>query len=328
MKGSVVIPTRNRGRAFLSTLESVRNQSYPPDDYEIIIVDSSTDDTPRLVQDYLAQHSDLPKTSILREERVGSHYAKNSGVRASRGEIVAVIEDDAIADKNWLVELFKPFDDPRVAGSGGKVLPRWEAEPPDWMAPYYGFLTVFDLGDEVQELTHAGLVGCNLAVRRDILFQAGGYNPDIMGSVLLGDGEIGLQRKMLRIRLGKLIYAPSAVVWHCIPARRLTLKYMRWRIYNEGTCTAHSVYQDKHPGPGALLWLASKHTAYAVARKGLALLHSYRRVPIYYSHELFFPYHWRQVRYFIQLIHDKSFREFAAREDWISDTAILTEKTV
>jgi len=319
MQATVVIPTRNRKTALLDTLDSVVNQTYPPTCYEVIVVDSSTDDTPRLVQEYVAQRSGPPEVHFLREERVGLHYAKNRAVQASRGEIVATIEDDAVADENWLAELLKPFDDPQVACCGGKVLPRWEVPPPSWIEPYYPALTIFSAGDEIKEMDRPWLVGCNIAVRRAVLFQVGGYNPDIIGPVLLGDGETGLQRKILRAKAGKLIYTPHAITWHWVPARRLTLDYMRWRFYNDGSCTAHGLYQEEHPGPAGLLLHAGKRTFYAVVHKTLAFLHAPRRRADYYRHELLALNNWRQVLYFLQLSYDRSFREFATREDWINE---------
>jgi len=317
MKASVVIPTKNRGEALLDTLNSVLDQTFPADNYEVILVDSSTDDTAQLVQEYLAQRNSLPKVRFLREERVGVHYARHAGARAMHGEIYVQIEDDAVAEPTWLAELLSVFEDPAIVCAGGKVLPRFETEPPAWMEPYYGWLTVYDLGEEPRR--GVGVTACNMAVRRDALFKVGGFNPDIIGSKLVGNGEVGLAEKLRRFSLGEIVYEPDALVWHCVPARRLTLEYMRWRLYNEGTCTVQTLYQQERPG-----WLrtggrAVMRTVWATAHKMFALLHQSRRDTAYYRHEFRALMCWREARAYWQLIYDREYREFMGRENWIHE---------
>lgn len=316
MKASVVIPTKNRGKALIDTLNSVLDQTFPANDYEVIVVDSSTDDTPQLVQEYLAQRSGPPEVRLLREERVGVHYARHAGARAMRGEIYVQIEDDAVAEPTWLTRLLSVFEDPAIVCAGGKVLPRFETKPPGWMKPYYGWLTVWDLGEERRE---AYVTACNMAVRREALFEVGGFNPDIIGSELVGNGEVGLVEKLRRASLGEIIYVPDVLVWHCVPACRLTLEYMRWRLYNEGTSTVQTFYQREHPECLVTGVRTVKRTVWAAVDKMFALLHQSRRDALYYHHELRALKWWREARAYWQLIYDREYREFMGREDWIHE---------
>jgi glucosyl-dolichyl phosphate glucuronosyltransferase len=315
MKASIVIPTKNRGEAILKTLRSVVGQVFDAEDYEVIVVDSSTDSTAGLIQTYITGRKGPPHVRYIREERKGVHYARHTGARAMRAEIYVQIEDDAIPEKAWLGALLEAFDDPSVVCAGGRVLPNFEAEPPAWMKPYYAWLTVYDLGEHQLQPTY--VTACNLAVRRDALFKVGGFNPDIVGSELVGNGEVGLVEKLRREKLGDIVYIPEAKVLHCVPPSRLTLDYMRWRVYNEGTCTVQSFYQESHPGLLTLVTAGIKETVRAGGHKVLALKHQRSLNPAYYDHEFRYLRSCREARAYFQLAYDRQYREFLGREDWV-----------
>jgi glucosyl-dolichyl phosphate glucuronosyltransferase len=315
MKASVVIPTRNRGEAILKTLKSVVDQVFAAEDYEVIVVDSSTDATVGLIRSFAAERKGPPAVRYLREERVGVHYARHAGAKAMSGNIYVQIEDDALADKNWLAKLLEVFEDSRIVCAGGRVLPQFEATPPAWMKPYYAWLTVYDLGET--RVKAPFVTACNLAVRREALFKVGGFNPDIVGSRLVGNGEVGLVEKLQRAKLGEVVYVPDARIWHLIPQKRLTLDYMRWRVYNEGTGTVQSYFQRKRPGLVSLAALATRDGLHALGHKALAFKHQRLMDASYFRHELRYLQLWGQMEGFCRLAYDRSYRGFIGREDWM-----------
>jgi glucosyl-dolichyl phosphate glucuronosyltransferase len=315
MKASVVIPTKNRGEAILKTLKSAINQVFRAEDYEVIVVDSSTDGTEALIRSFIAERQGPPKVRYLREERQGVHYARHTGAKAMSGQIYVQIEDDATAEEGWLANLLDVFEDPMIVCAGGRVLPRFEAIPPLWIKPYYTWLTVYDLGETRLKVPY--VTACNLGVRRKTLFKVGGFNPDIVGSQLVGNGEVGLVEKIRRGKLGDIIYVPDARVWHDVPCRRLTLDYMRWRLYNEATCTLQSYFQGKRPGLMTLVVLAARDGVHALGHKALALKHQKIMDEPYFRHELRYWQLWGQMKGFCRLAYDRNYRSFMGREDWM-----------
>lgn len=317
---SVVIPTFNRGEAILHTLKSLETQSYPAQSYEVLVVDSSNDESVEVLRRYELAHDKAYALRIIREERPGLHYAKNTGAIQARGEIVAVIEDDARADAGWLQALSDVFREPDVAAAGGRVEPLWLGQPPQWMQPFFVFLTLFSPGNELRPVNDEYLVGCNLAVRREVLFKSGGYNPDLVKGELLGDGEAGLQRKILGRGLGKVMYVPDALVHHEVPEKRLTFEYMLSRMRAEGACVAHTIFQEQKPDMLGLLALALEKGGKGLHRFWTAS-QADRQGHTYFDNRFRAASYLRQSAYFFKLATDRRFREFAAREEWMEAEA-------
>jgi len=112
---SVVVITFNRSKLISPCLESLGKQTYPKDRYEVIVVDDgSTDDT--------AQIAEAHGVKVVRHAKNrGTPIARNTGLAAVKGEIIAYIDDDAVADPEWLHYLLRPFEDPKVTATGGQT---------------------------------------------------------------------------------------------------------------------------------------------------------------------------------------------------------------
>ncbi len=112
---SVLIVTFNRGKIINACLESLAHQTYPRNRYEVIVVDDgSTDDT--------AQIAEKHGVKVIRHKvNRGISVARNTALGEAKGEIVAYIDDDAVADPKWLEYLMQPFKDSGVIASGGQT---------------------------------------------------------------------------------------------------------------------------------------------------------------------------------------------------------------
>ena len=126
----------------------------------------------------------------------------------------------------------------------GKILPQWEANPPDWINRFpKWYLSILDDEDGPKEVEW--IYGCNFSIRKNLLFDAGGFNPDAFGAKKMwwyrGDGEIGLLRKVHSAGK-KVIYNPKAIVWHCIPKKRMTIGYFQERAFKSGIESSYSTY--------------------------------------------------------------------------------------
>jgi glycosyltransferase involved in cell wall biosynthesis len=99
-----------------------------PDDssWEVILVDNNSDDDTRLVFEEFEKHYES-KIRYIFEEKRGISHARNRGIKAARGEIIAFTDDDVIVDNYWIQNIEKAFKEHNdVACVGGKILPVWE----------------------------------------------------------------------------------------------------------------------------------------------------------------------------------------------------------
>ena len=118
---SVVIPAYNAGRTLPDTLAALRNQSVPPEDYEVIVVDDgSTDETPSVVRRLGAK--------CITQPNRGPAAARNRGVRAARGEFVLFTDADCVPERDWIRQMTLPFRNQRTAGVKGAYRTR-QTEP-------------------------------------------------------------------------------------------------------------------------------------------------------------------------------------------------------
>ena len=245
---SVIIPTRNRAQYLLRALESIQRQRYAHDKYEIIVVDNGSTDDTRQVVEALSENG-TKEIRYVYDERAGLHIGRHRGAEVARGDILLYGDDDIIADEYWAAEIARRYQNGRIGAIGGKIVPKWEAEPPPWVETFRDYLSLLDLGEGVQRLHSADCIyGCNLSIRRDVLFEAGGFNPDALPQELVkyrGDGETGLMNKVLRSGY-QLFYNPKAVVEHVVPPERLTIDYFKRIAFRQGVSDSFTDIRAVH----------------------------------------------------------------------------------
>ncbi|MGR3310283.1 MAG: glycosyltransferase, partial [Candidatus Brocadiales bacterium] len=127
---SILIPTSNRANMLKSALESLKHIDYPPDKYEVIVIDDgSTDNTKETVMSFVEARSPRSndrawkpcpyKLQYLKQEKKGISAAKNLGIAHSNGEIIVTTDDDCEFERDWLKNLLKHFENPQVGAVGG-----------------------------------------------------------------------------------------------------------------------------------------------------------------------------------------------------------------
>ena len=328
---SVILPTHNRSGSVFLTLDSLLDQSISADQYEIIIVDNaSTDGSEILIKEWIdsemVQNSGV-SISYLRENQLGLHFARHAGAIAAQGEILAFTDDDAIVNPSWLQSLMDGYTTEIVGCVGGKIIPRWLDEPPDWIIPFApGNLGALDLGEKVIALDVPMIFGGNMSIRRELLFQIGGFNPDSFGKKWLGDGETGLLRKVLATD-NQVVYTPHAIVEHLIPAHRLTLEFMKLRRKNQAACDGYHYYREEKPGEWQLIKMIFRSTWWTIRHR----VRSYRRRDYqdarYFDQELRSAYEWGMTTYNARLLLDRNFRKMVLRENWLNEMLTMPTTT-
>jgi len=229
----VIICTRNRASSLVDAIRSLLVQDFPSDAYEIVIVDNgSTDNTQQIVHEF-AEEDVTCRYEF--ESVLGLPRARNSGAQASRGELLAYIDDDALADRGWLKAMVAAHLEAlgQLAVIGGKSELLWEGERPGWITddllPYLSDSS--HLGETKRILNADEFpVGVNLSIRKDLLINIGGFDTSLPP---YGNDEVELCTR-LRALGGAVNYAPEASVKHRVSGERVTLKYFVDRFFRQG----------------------------------------------------------------------------------------------
>jgi glucosyl-dolichyl phosphate glucuronosyltransferase len=227
---SVVICTFNRANSLRQALAALRQQTAPAGVFEVIVVDNnSMDETAAVV----AEGAALAPVHHVREPRQGLSFARNCGVRASAGDLVAFTDDDVCVAADWVETICRVAEERREAAwFGGRVLPIWPSAAPRWLdASCWAPLALLDFGPSRIVLGRTdprAVIGANLIVRRAALETAGLFSADVQ-RVRSGIGSTEdheLQTRMARDGLSGL-YEPALGVHSPVDRERMTRRYHR-----------------------------------------------------------------------------------------------------
>lgn len=227
--------TLDRWTQMLAALKSVQNQTLSPG--EIILV---VDHNQTLFE---RARKELKNVVVIEssEER-GLSGARNSGISIASSELVAFMDEDAIANPDWLERLASVYQDRDVLGVGGTIEPMWINDRPDWFPEEFNWVIGCTYtGMPVVSSAVRNLIGCNMSFRREVFEVIGGFRTGIgrIGTVPLGCEETELCiRARQRWTQSRLIYEPRARVFHRVPSQRGELKYFLSRCYAEGLSKA------------------------------------------------------------------------------------------
>ncbi|MFE9410358.1 glycosyltransferase family 2 protein [Streptomyces sp. NPDC006704] len=264
--------TEDRWTDILAAVSSVRAQSLPPLE-TLIVVDHNERLLARLGAEY-ADHAASGEVRVLANAGPrGLSAGRNTAIAEARGQFVAFLDDDAVAERDWLRHFAEGYADPRVMAVGGRTLPSWASgRRPAWFPEEF---------DWIVGCTYRGLPRGRVAVRNvlggNASFRACAF--DATGGFATGIGRDGDRRPLgceeteLCIRLSGalpgavLLIDDRAVIHHRVPAVRERFGYFRARAYAEGlskALVARSVGRAK--GLEAELRYTSRVLPAAVAR--------------------------------------------------------------
>lgn len=230
--------TLERWEILSQAVASVRAQTHPA--REIILVIDGNDELRRRAR---AELEDV--RVVANPYRGGLSGGRRTGAEEAGAPILAFLDDDAIADPQWLEQLSIAYDDPAALGAGGRVDPLWESERPRWLAPEF---------DWVIGCTYAGMptpggrvrnpIGANMSMRADVLSRTGTFAPALgranRGARVFGtaeETEFCIRAERLHPG-GYWAYRPDARVRHAVSVERTTWRYFIRRCRLEGTAKA------------------------------------------------------------------------------------------
>ncbi|EKD69461.1 MAG: hypothetical protein ACD_47C00113G0004 [uncultured bacterium] len=325
IKLSVIIPTRDRAALLARTLDSIMNQSYPREDFELIVIDNgSKNSTAEVCKSYSDKFINF---KYLYDERPGLHVGRHLGLKNAAADILVYADDDIRAFPTWLEGVAESFRDEKTVLVGGKCLPEFEARPPEWLeylwekneyGKYIGHYSVLDFGDEIKEISPHFVWGCNFSIRKHILIEAKGFHPDKMPEGLIklrGDGETAVS-DFIQSKNYKTVYNPKASVYHLISAGRMSLEYLYERNFAQGVSES---YSDIRKNGGAVKSSAAKYFKALKLRLKIIIKSIFRGRNILESQKLiekgnFDGYHFHQA----EVLKDKKLLEWVLKNDYIN----------
>lgn len=236
---SLVIATYNRAEQLMATLGSVVAQSLAPEAWECVVVDNnSTDTTRERVANLCAEHPTLNIRYIFEREQ-GLSAARNAGIGAAKGDIIAFVDDDERIVPDFLSAYIDLFDAmPDAMAAGGRIIAEYPTGRPRWMSRYaeQPIANPMHYGNSVR-LFPAGKIpgGGNMAFRREALNRVGIFDTTLgrTGKRLIGGEESDLFERMAAVGI-RPYYVPRAVMYHIIPSEKLTEEYFARLCYNTG----------------------------------------------------------------------------------------------
>ncbi|HXF12505.1 MAG TPA: glycosyltransferase [Terriglobales bacterium] len=232
MDVSIVISTYNRCGLLEGALGALLSQTPADAAYEILVVDNnSTDQTRSVVQGLAMQNQE--KLKYLFEPKQGLSYGRNAGIAAAKAPIIAFTDDDVRVAADWVWRVKGSFEaNPDIDFLGGKVVPRWPAEPPPWLTKEnWSPLALLDYGERpfyVDSGNQLCLIGANFAFRRRAFDKVGLFKTDFQ-RVKDGIGSLEDHEILLRLwRAGsKGLYLPELVATAEIEPDRMEKQYHR-----------------------------------------------------------------------------------------------------
>lgn len=215
---SIVIPVYNDPYGFRDTLDSLINQDYPADSFEIVVADNgSIDETPAAIREYINRYPSLVRLAV--EDKIQSSYAaRNKGIESSKGSLIAFIDADMSVKNDWLTKIDQSFKEYRWDYLGCAVEISLKSRS---IYEMYNKMTGFPVRKYIHEGHYAPT--CCLVVRKEVFEEIGLFDSRLISS---GDKEFGIRVYESK---RKIHFDPTIVMSH--PARSsfksLTNKYFR-----------------------------------------------------------------------------------------------------
>ena len=252
---SVIIPTYNGLDMLRKSLPTWFAQTLPPEEYEIIVVDNrSVDGTRQFVESLLPEHKNL---IYLYEPKPGATNARHAGAHKAKGEYLVFADNDGLFNPECLQEIIKVYKvNKECVAVACRIEILWDGVEPDWIAPYKNLLGQLNYGDEIRYDNHNRfyLNGGLMSVRKDVFERLGGFNPDLIGPYLIGDGDLGFVDK-LHAEHALIGWAPNAQMQHMQLVTKHGSKHgIALHCYNNGIADSYALYRKQQFRMNSTMW--------------------------------------------------------------------------
>jgi glycosyltransferase involved in cell wall biosynthesis len=240
MKVSVVVCTyaMDRYDSFSAAVESLLKQTHEPLEL-VLVVDGNSDVYERIREEFDDADQRGVKSVILHnnDENRGISYSRTKGGELASGEVVAFIDDDAVAETDWVERLVEVYEETDAIAVGGDVRPNWQTEKPDFFPEEFYWLVGCvepDFADHMEEVRNT--YGSNISYRREAFLEVGGYDPNTGRK---GDKHLQAHEAPVGVRLMReydrgMVYTEDAVVHHTLFDYRGNFRWLIARSFWQG----------------------------------------------------------------------------------------------
>lgn len=266
---TVAIPTYNRADFLRQTLAGLVAQEFPPDQFEVLVIDNnSTDDTRAVVAEFAEKR---PAPRYVRETQQGLDHARNRALTEARGAVILFGDDDILVQPDWIRQMAGPLladaASRRIGAVGGEVIPVFPDGLPEWVREWHAPLA-FRADTGPLPARHSPM-GANLAFPAWVFRKVGPFHTalDRAAGNYFSGGDSEMIRRVRAAGL-EVWFAPAGAVRHQMPASRTTFRYACRHAFD----SARSRVIDRAGQRGAFSYLASRLLANLLKAAGFAML--------------------------------------------------------
>ncbi len=235
MKVSVVVCTYTMDRydVFTEAVESVLTQTYDPIEV-VLVIDGNPEVYARAVDDFGGHDGVVIHDN---DENRGISYSRTRGGELATGEVVAFIDDDGVADPDWVETLVDAYRETDAVAVGGYVAPNWVGEKPDFFPEeFYWLVGCTERGFAEDGDVVRNTYGSNVSYRRDVFLAVGGYD---VNTGRKGDRHVQAHEAPVGIRIREtygtgVLYVEDAVVHHTLFDYRGDFRWLVFRSFWQG----------------------------------------------------------------------------------------------
>lgn len=241
---SFVIPAYNRPEALHRLLDSLHGLNFPREQFEIIVIDNYKTFQ---AKDWLASWYSAHEAILCQHEPIpGSHQARNTAASLAQGKYLVFLDDDCEATPNLLQAYAGIPEFSEVKMMGGQIEIKWDESPSDEIRAYEHLMGKISFGNQRMPLPDGKyLNGGNMVIDRELFLGLGGMEPDQVGGILVGSGDVGLCRNVRANGL-EIIWVPEALVYHWQTLKTNgRLRDLMRREMNNGICQAYEEFRQK-----------------------------------------------------------------------------------
>lgn len=258
---SVIIPTYNNATVLSKSLMTWVWQTMSFTEYEVLVVDNnSKDNTADIIKDFAARYTNI---HYLIETKPGATSARHAGARIAKGGILVFADDDGVYEKNSLEAILEAFEQlPKAEAMACKIDILWDKPAPEWIKPYAFMQGQLDYGPKLMASRKLYFNSGLFAIKKKTFEELHGFNPDLIGGKLIGDGDTGLVIKMWDAH--KLIgWTPFARMQHMQQVdKHGSERGIALHFYNTGVGEAYAIFRKND---FRLTWQVMKYYLLSVA---------------------------------------------------------------
>ncbi len=230
-KATIVICTYNRVMLLKLCVESIVAMNINTTEFELLVIDNNSADN---TEDYcktIPQLYPLLNFKYIKEMQQGIAFARTRGAKEATGEIIAYIDDDCLAEQNWLQEIISFYDKhPDAMSTGGRIIPKYMVPVADWFGKYFwGLVGNYDLGTSVFQMKGTRYPsGANMHFRKSAFVKYGYFDGNLgrSGSSLMAGEEKAMYLKLITAG-EKVFYLPHVIVHHHVEENKFDKAYVK-----------------------------------------------------------------------------------------------------